>query len=164
MMATYKLGRKSRRELFGVHTDLVLVVSVAIYTTPVDFGVHDGLRQLFEQKEYVRTGASFTMNSKHLVQKDGYGHAVDLVPYINGKLRWEWPPIYQMARAVYEAAHHVGVPLVWGGVWDRNFLSLDPFNLEGELQAYAARRKALGKRVFLDGPHFQLAPPILVSK
>jgi peptidoglycan L-alanyl-D-glutamate endopeptidase CwlK len=40
------------------------------------------------------------MNSRHLIRSDGFGHAVDLVPWINGKPRWEWKPIYHIAAAV----------------------------------------------------------------
>lgn len=84
----YSLGSKSRAELKGVHPDLVGVVERAIQITTQDFSVHDGLRTEAEQREYVRTGASQTMNSMHRTQADGFGHAVDLVPFINGKLRW----------------------------------------------------------------------------
>ena|SRR5210317_274202 len=147
---TFQLGAKSNQELEGVDPPICRVVRRAILITPVDFSVHDGLRTLEEQREYVASGASTTMNSKHLE-----GLAVDLVPYINGKLRWEWPPIYKIAKAVKEAALIEGVSLVWGAVWDRRLESLN--DLEIEVERYAERRRAAGKRVFLDGPHFQAA-------
>ena len=101
---TYSLGTASRAELRGVHPDLVKVVEHAIQITTQDFSVHDGLRTLKEQRRYVAAGVSQTMNSMHRTQPDGFGHAVDLVPYINGKLRWEWPAIYPIAAAVWQAA------------------------------------------------------------
>ena len=91
---------------------------------------------------------------------DGFGHAMDLVPYINGKLRWEWPPIYVIAEAVHQAATELGVNLVWGGVWDRTFNSLPAKRdgIEDAVNDYVQRRHAAGhKKVFIDGPHFQLA-------
>lgn len=153
----YVLGHRSRNELEGVHPRLVAVVERAIETTSVDFAVHDGLRTEDEQREYVRRGVSETLDSKHLRQSDGYGHAVDLVPWINGRLRWEWPPIFQMAVAVHRAATELEVGLRWGGAWDRDFRDLNVGMLEHEVSQYVERRRAMGhRRVFIDGPHFEL--------
>lgn len=156
---TYTLGTRSRIELAGVHPDLVRAVQRAIEITTQDFAVHDGLRTPTEQREYVRRGVSKTMNSMHMKQADGYGHAVDLVPFINGKLRWEWKPIYEIAAAVRQAAGECGVRLIWGGVWDRPFEALEPLPdyLEKAVNAYVSRRRKAGKTVFIDGPHFELA-------
>lgn len=155
-MSEFQLGSRSKGELHGVHDDIINVVYRAISLTVQDFSVHDGLRQLAEQIEYVRAGVSKTLKSKHLKQKDGYGHAVDLVPYCNGKMRWEWPLIYKMAEAVYRAAEEEGVELRWGAVWDRKFNDLDITDLESEVRKYATRRRKAGKKAFLDGPHFEL--------
>ena len=159
----FGLGARSRAELEGVHPSLVEVVELAIELTDVDFAVHDGLRTEAEQREYVRTGVSRTMASKHLPQDDGLGHAVDLVPWINGRLRWEWEPIYRIARAVHRAAAEApaaaGWSLRWGAVWDRGFHTLNRDDLEREVAQYAARMRAQGRKAFLDGPHFELMTP-----
>lgn len=146
----FTFGEKSLRELQGVHPALVAVAHRALELSPVDFGVHDGLRTEAEQREYVRSGVSDTMNSRHLT-----GHAVDLVPYVNGKLRWEWEPIFRIAAAVRIAAVELKTPIIWGGCWDRVFNSTRGTPRE-ESEEYVARRVALGKRVFIDGPHFEL--------
>jgi peptidoglycan L-alanyl-D-glutamate endopeptidase CwlK len=156
---SYVLGAKSRAELAGVHPKLVQVVERAIQITQQDFAVHDGLRTEAEQREYVRRGVSKTMNSMHRKQADGFGHAVDLVPFINGQLRWEWKPIFAIASAVRQAAGFHGVKLIWGGVWDRPFEALEPLPnyMEQAVNAYVARRRGAGKTAFIDGPHFELA-------
>lgn len=154
-MSKYTLGASSLKELDGVHPKLVSVVKRAIELTTADFSVHDGLRTLQEQQRLVAKGASKTLRSRHLPQSDGYSHAVDLVPYINGKLRWEWGPIWQIALAVDAAATDLDVKIVWGAVWDKSMMeyggSIDA--LKREVEAYKQRR---GGKAFLDGPHFQL--------
>lgn len=152
---SYKLGPKSLDRLAGVHPDLVRVVRRAIDLTSQDFSVHEGLRSKATQADYVKRGASRTMNSLHLLQPDGFGHAVDLVPYAGGQLRWEWPLIYPIAAAMQRAAIEVGVALTWGGVWDRNFnlLQKDAGGMAAEVSAYCVRHPGPD---FIDGPHYQL--------
>lgn len=150
---TFLLGKRSRAELQGVDPDLIRVVERAIEVTSVDFTVHDGIRTVAEQKRYVAEGVSWTMRSKHLE-----GRAVDLVPWINGKPRWEWPPIYRIATAMHQALAELGVTLRWGGVWDRNLNDLPgtPAGLEEAVADYVARRRAAGKRASIDGPHYEI--------
>lgn len=154
---TFFLGSKSRAELQGVDARLVSVVERAIEITEVDFAVHDGIRTTEEQRQYVKAGTSKTMRSKHLE-----GRAVDLVPYIAGKLRWEWEPIYRIAAAMVLAAREKGVNLRWGGVWDRDITEVckgltDPAHLvvalKREVQAYCTRHPGPD---FIDGPHFEV--------
>jgi peptidoglycan LD-endopeptidase CwlK len=149
-MSTFKLGPKSLKELDGVHDDLTAVVKRAIQITVQDFAVHDGIRTMQEQKEMVLKGVSQTLDSRHLT-----GHAVDLVPYVNGKLRWEWEPIYRIVDAVRIAAKELGIPLRWGGAWDISFTD-STASPEDLVIDYAARRKKAGKKAFLDGPHYEL--------
>lgn len=144
--------------MLHVHPDLCDVVDHALSISTMDFGVQDGLRDQEEQKQLVRMGASRTMKSRHLMGEDGYGHAVDLVPYYNGKLRWEWEMIYPVAEAVHHASLDLEVPIRWGGVWDRRLGNLDINDLKGEVATYTARRKKRwpNKKVFIDGAHFEL--------
>lgn len=149
-MATFEFSEKSVKELNGVHADLIAVVKRALELSVQDFAVHDGLRTLEEQKKHVAAGAAETLDSRHLS-----GHAVDLVPLINGKLRWSWPPIYKIADAIRMAARELSIPLRWGGAWDVAFANSDdsPEDLRDD---YSNRRKKAGKKVFLDGVHFEL--------
>lgn len=161
---TFALGSKSRTNLQGVHPDLVRVVERAIELTGVDFQVFEGLRTRARQAKLVASGASQTMDSRHLPGRDGLGHAVDLVPLIDfdkdgrAELRWDWSLCYRVALAMRAASIELQVPIRWGGVWDRALADLaDP---EDEVAEYVARRKAQGKKAFLDGPHFELPASI----
>ena len=149
-MAAFSLGAKSLKELQGVHADLVAVVHRALEISSQDFAVHDGIRTLAEQQQLVARGASTTLDSRHLS-----GHAVDLVPCLNGKLRWEWPPIYVIADAMRVAAVAAKVPLRWGGNWDVDFTASTEAP-EDLVAAYVAARRRQGLRAFIDGPHFEL--------
>lgn len=108
----YSLGLRSRKNLIGVHPDLVRVVKRAIQITSVDFTVIEGLRTEKRQRQLVAQGASKTMNSRHLT-----GHAVDIVPFVGGNIRWDWPLFDPIEAAMKEAARLESVPIEWGGDW-----------------------------------------------
>ena len=154
------LGSVSRKNLIGVHPDLAGVVEDAILDTPVDWRVQEGVRLLTRQKHLVEIGASTTLDSQHLVQTDGFGHAVDLVPWVDfdgdgdKELRWDWPLAYKVAQAVQNAAKKRAVVIRWGGCWDRPLNALgDP---ETASHDYVRRRLSGKKRAFIDSPHFEL--------
>ena len=111
---TYSFGIKSVTKMTGLHPDLKKVLYRAIEITDVDFSIIEGLRTLERQKQMVASGASKTLNSRHLD-----GHAVDIAPYVGGEIRWDWPLYYKLAKAMKAAAREVGVPIEWGGDWLR---------------------------------------------
>lgn len=152
----FKLGPKSKKKLVGVHPDLVKVIERAIELTTVDFTITEGVRSIERQKEYVASGASTTMDSRHLVGASGVCYAVDLGALINGEYRGDWPLYNKLASAVQQAAKELSIDVVWGGVWDRKLVDIgDP---AAGVEAYVRRRKAMGKKkVFIDGPHFELS-------
>lgn len=119
----FKLGKRSLERLEGVHEDLRAVIERAIEITPIDFTVLEGLRSLERQRKLYNSRASTTMNSRHLT-----GHAVDIAPYVDGEIRWDWPLYYPVAAAVKKAAVELNVDIEWGGDWSK----------------------------FKDGPHWQL--------
>lgn len=150
---SFAFGQRSEDQLQGVHPKLISLVRRALEVTQIDFAVTDGLRTPEEQNELVRTGASKTMNSKHLRQRDGYSHAVDLVPWVNGKPRWEVPLCLQVAAAMKQAAVEQGVGIIWGSCWDRKLNDLPP-NLARAVEDYKVRHPGAD---FLDFPHYQLS-------
>ena len=50
---TFKLGKKSRERLIGVHPDLTMVVERAIELTDVDFTVLEGIRSKSRQEKHI---------------------------------------------------------------------------------------------------------------
>lgn len=102
---------KRAEKLAGVHPKLVAVVNAAALLLPFDLYVVEGLRTVERQRELVAAKKSKTMNSRHLPQPDGYGHAVDL---FNGK-DWKEESFFPIHKAMMEAARLQGVRLTWGG-------------------------------------------------
>ncbi len=147
------LGPRSLGELEFVDTALVGVVERALELSEVDFAVHDGSRELYQQQALVDLGASRTLESLHLIQESGYARAVDLVPYIAGRLRWEWEPLYAVCWAMKKAAAEHRVRIRWGGAWQEISRIGSPREAH---EAYVARTKALGRTPFADGPHYEL--------
>ena len=146
---SYRLSMKSLSRLQGVKPELVAVVKRAIELTTQDFAVLEGLRSKATQAAYVAKGTSQTMNSYHLT-----GHAVDLVPYVNGAISWDWKYFYPIAKAMKAAAKELGVKLEWGGAWGKDMQTYDdPQKASAD---YVASRKRIGKNAFIDGPHFQI--------
>ena len=106
------LSRRSLKNLEGVHEDLVKVVRRALEITEVDFTVIEGVRSYEKQAQLLKTGATRTMNSRHLT-----GHAVDLAAWVNGKIDCTWSYYCTIAEAMKTAAKELGVSVEWGGDW-----------------------------------------------
>ena len=121
--AKFEFSERSLKNLSEVHPHLQAVINLALVKSDTDFLVYEGGRTLAEQKKLVAEGASQTMNSRHLT-----GHAVDVVPLIEGEVRWDWPLYRKLAVAIKAASKELNIPIEWGGDWRR----------------------------FKDGPHWQL--------
>lgn len=121
-----RFSQRSRDNLQGVHSDLIIVASTAILISAVDFVVIEGMRTKERQEKLVAKGASWTLDSMHMVQDDGYAHAIDVAAYVGG-VRWEWPLYEKIADAFFKSAKYHRIDIQWGGNWKQR-----------------------------DGPHFQL--------
>lgn len=156
-MTDYRLGTVSASRLLDVQVDLARTVRRAIEITEQDFQVFEGLRTLDRQRELVAAGASRTLDSYHLADKYGQSHAVDLVPFIGGRVQWQDAPCVTVAKAMHRASKATMVPVTWGAVWDIPLAQLNAEDLEGEIVSYVARYvKDHGKRPLVDRPHFQV--------
>lgn len=119
----FKFGHRSEAELATVDPRLSLVMRKALEISPVDFGIIEGKRAVERQRKLFAAGATRTMKSKHIT-----GHAVDVVAYVDGQVRWDWPLYAVIAASVKKAAAKLHTEVGWGGDWKK----------------------------FKDGPHFEL--------
>lgn len=145
----FTLSANSLAKLKGVNPRLDAVVKRAIQISKQDFAVNEGLRTVERQRQLVASGASQTMNSRHIG-----GFAVDLVPVVDGKVSWEWNYYYAIAEAMQQAAKELGVNVRWGGCWE--VINNKSGTAKSWVDNYGAARRKLGKRAFTDGPHFEL--------
>mgnify|MGYP000128209097 CR=1 FL=1 len=107
-------SKQSLETLDGVHPLLVEWAHELIQV--IDFKVVSGVRTRATQMQYVSRGVSKTMNSKHLIQKDGYSHALDLAPY---PVDWsDLRRFYILAGAGLGIADQLNIPMTWGGRWN----------------------------------------------
>lgn len=123
--------------MHGLHVDGIVLISTAIQVTTVDFGVSETLRTLARQKENIKNGVSWTLDSYHLRQASGYAHAWDVYAAIRGEARYDWPLMYQIYEAFKKASTITGIPFQAGINWK-------------------------GKKK--DGPHYQLPRKIYGGK
>ena len=153
---SFRLSQRSLDRLEGVHPDMTAVVERAIQLTDVDFGVTQGVRTLDEQKANVAAGRSQTMASKHLLQDDGFSHAVDVVAYVGSDVSWELNLYDNICDAFKKAAEEVGCSIKWGAAWSEGDIRSYPGSAEDAMMAYVDLRRSQGRRPFIDAPHFEL--------
>lgn len=147
----FRLSKRSQDNLVGVRPRLVAVVRRAITLTKVDFAVTEGLRTQIRQRELVVKGASQTMDSKHLT-----GDAVDLVAFLDSRISWELSLYDEIAEAMRAAAIEENVGIRWGAAWNVDDIRHWSGTMEAAMNFYVDARRGLGKRPFIDAPHFEL--------
>lgn len=91
-------SKRSLENLKGVHPNLAKLMKEAIKATPVDFTIVEGVRTLQRQQELYAIGRTkagkkvtnadgVRNKSNHQVKSDGFVHAVDIYPYVDGQVR-----------------------------------------------------------------------------
>ena len=147
----FKFSTRSQEKLIGVDSELKEIVSLAITYTKIDFGVIEGIRTVAQQKALVESGASQTMDSKHLE-----GRAVDLMAYVDGRGCWELNVYDNIADAMKRAAIEIDVAVRWGAAWTVTDIREWNGTMEEAMNSYIDTRRGQGRRPFIDAPHFEL--------
>lgn len=151
ILMSYKFGNSSKQKLQKVHPDLVKVMNLAIEKSTKDFSIIEGIRTLQRQKQLLQEKKTTTLNSKHLIQPSGFGHAVDVAPY---PVDWNLESFYPIAEAVRKAAKELKIKVRWGGAWC--ILNDTTKPIKELVQDYSAERRSQKRRVFIDAPHFEI--------
>ena len=109
------MDTRSEANLAHVHPDLVLVMREA--AKDVSFIVIHGIRTVAEEAVNVAKGASQTMHSRHLPNKQGFACAVDIAAMVDGHVSWDAKPYSLIANAVKAEADRHAIQIEWGGDW-----------------------------------------------
>lgn len=119
-------GKRSLQHLEGVHPDLVAVFEKALSYNIVDIAIIDGVRAEAEHAANLAKGVTRIpfSKSRHRIQNDGYGHAIDAIPYPLPE-KWGEKPIhraefYFLAGVIRAAAAELGVKIRGGYDWDND--------------------------------------------
>jgi len=148
----FKLGKTSKSRLEGIDGRLIRGVGYAINITKVDLFVVEGMRDIAQQEWNVASGASQTMDSKHLI-----GEAVDIAAYVDRKAVWEGHSMFTVCEAMRRGFQHQGTAVRWGGAWHIPDITKYEGTLEEAHTEYIALRKSQNKKPFIDLPHWELA-------
>jgi len=127
------LGTNSLKKLEGVHPTLVKVMKAAILNSPIDFSIVEGLRTVKRQQELYAQGRTKKGNivtyadgvknkSNHQAKSDGFGHAIDFAPYVNGGLDWDDISKFKIiVLHIKSTAMIMGVKITCGIDWKKPF-------------------------------------------
>ena len=106
-------GERSLVQLETCHPSLILLFTEVIKYW--DCTIIEGKRTLEQQQLDLLTGASKTLNSKHITV-NGVSMAVDVSPY---PIKWtDYNRFYAFAGFVIGTAVQLGIKVRWGGDWD----------------------------------------------
>lgn len=101
-----------------LHPSLKKVLYKALKYSKYDFGVTEVYRTPEQQRKNIEEGVSWTMDTKHFVQEDGFVHAFDFVVWRKGKITWEKKYYRKVMQAFVRAAIEEGVQVEFGGLWE----------------------------------------------
>jgi peptidoglycan L-alanyl-D-glutamate endopeptidase CwlK len=147
-------SKRSLKNLEGVHPDLIMV-STFIMQQHHDVTCTAGVRTTEEQQDLYALGRTkpgkivtksdgIIKTSKHQIQEDEFGHAVDLYPFPIDLTRRYYATVrfYYLAGLINAAAAHllaqglITHKIRWGGDWNGN--------------------KVFDDQSFIDLPHYEL--------
>lgn len=139
------IDARGRKNLAGVHPRMVQFTIRVSDICPINFTIVDGggLRSPAQARQNAAAGTG-VVNSAHLPQRDGYSHAVDLVPVKGLAPSWDQPLCAAMRPYCLRAADELQIDIQHGADWDIDGTPAEP----GEY----------------DWPHWQFANPLLPGR
>lgn len=131
-----KFSKRSIDNLVGVHPDVVRLMNASITDSPVDFTITEGVRTTARQQQLYAQGRTkpgirvtqldgVKSKSNHQAKADGFGHAVDIYPYFDGKVQTGGSgnekevikKLKQISDHIKKKAAELKIKIVWGGDW-----------------------------------------------
>lgn len=115
-----KFGTTSVKNIIMLTYDLQWILREALALEIIDFTVVCAYRNEEDQTSAYESGNSKVRwpNSKH---NKNPAEAMDVVPYINGKISYEYVHCCVLAGVILAVAKKLGVGIRWGGNWDMDY-------------------------------------------
>jgi len=121
----YNWGRTSQRRLSTCTPNIQRLMTAALHhpDCPHDMSITSGHRTHEEQAAlYARgrtaPGPKVTNAKPGQSRHNSYpSEAVDIVPYVDGSLSWDWDHINPCAEHIKRVAAGLGIEIEWGGDW-----------------------------------------------
>jgi peptidoglycan L-alanyl-D-glutamate endopeptidase CwlK len=149
----YFLTQESKRKLEGINPRLAEIVKLAISISDIEFQVLEGTRTRKKHELYYSKGVTQDLShSTHL-----YGHAVDLICYIGGRIVLEYEPYLDVAECMKIAATELEVPLTWGGAPQCDDLTKYNGFLQDLTEEYIDLKRGRGRFPLIEAHHFELS-------
>ena len=117
---SFKFGAWSEETLSTVVEPLQQVVRKVLELGVMDFTVVCGVRTKAEQDRLFAAGKSKLSwpKSKHNAPAGMKSKAVDIAPYVNNKISWNFNDCCFLAGMMIAVGKTLGVNIRWGGNWD----------------------------------------------
>ena len=141
----------SEKMLKEINPALAEVAKRALAISDIEFQVTHGKRTRNQHNEFWRKGVTIANTSTHF-----YGHAVDLMPIIEGRPCVEAEAFDDVAMCMKLAGQDLHTPIRWGGAWHCDNLCAFDGILEDLQMYYIDSMREVGKRPRLDYSHFEL--------
>lgn len=123
---------QSLSNLESVHPNLVEIIKEAIQSSSIPFIITEGVQTTERQKKLYAQGRTTSgkivtncdgikNKSNHQLKENGYGHAIDLYPYINSSIRIHEAYVPESLQIIAEhikmTAQKKNLFIIWGGDW-----------------------------------------------
>lgn len=136
-MSGFRFSQASEDRLRSLDPRLVEVLREAIKVTPFDWGITQTSRTIEQQREYFKAGNSRVNPDAYIGDLPGLykaakhitgpgmplSRAVDV--FIAGKEPYHVPSLCYLAGVIRTIAEQKGIPVRWGGDFDRDGLLLE---------------------------------------
>jgi peptidoglycan L-alanyl-D-glutamate endopeptidase CwlK len=144
-------SQRSLERRAGVHPDLCRLADRAVLRFDCTVLHNGGVRSPELQLDLYNQKLTKTLDSKHLMQMDGWGHALDLAPWWPDEPHVRWPGEEGISEAerierwrrwsafggyMMGLAEWMGINVRWGQDWDRDW--------------------NFAEHSFIDSPHWEL--------
>lgn len=115
----YKFGKTSLARLSTCDPRLQVVLRAAMAQGIMDMTVTEGHRDQATQDKYFYEGKS-RLRYPHGKHNSYPSKAVDVAPYVKGKLSYDQRHCCHLAGIILGIAASLGIKLRWGGNWDQD--------------------------------------------